>query len=107
LFPAVNYHPNLSLVMDFYVHRFGIPSEKLIAQTPTVTTASYVGMRNGNYLGPFALPNESINLHNHNVLCTIRFGSCQNPSPDSETFIVPRAIRISSQPESTGPANQS
>ena len=83
----VDYHPNLSLVLDFYVHTPSVTPQTVFTQGETVPDASYSGI-----LGAFAMPVKSTSSHS-NAFCTIRYGSCHNVCPNIETFIIPRAIR--------------
>ena len=83
----VDYYPNLSLVLDFYVHTQSVTPQTIMTQAETVPDASYTGI-----LEPFAMPVKSISSLN-NLFCTIRYGSCHNVHPNIETFIIPRAIR--------------
>ena len=81
------YHPNLSLVLDFYVHTSNITPPNITSQGKTVSDASYTEI-----LGPFIIPVKDVNPLS-NIFCSIRYGSCRSAYPNMETFLIPRAIR--------------
>ena len=75
-------------LLDFYIHDAGVSKGEILALPPSEWGAEYIGLSDGNCIGPFPVPASATG--SASIACSVRFGSCLTGEPDAETFLVPR-----------------
>jgi len=93
LFPGIPHNPDRRFLLDFFIHGATFGKDGILAQPPSALDAQYIGMNDGNYLGPFSLP-VAASTSTPALMCSVRYGVCRDGDRAAETFLVPRRALV-------------